>query len=188
MRDVLFVQGAGERVHDEWDNHLVDSLRSELGAGYHVRVPRMPAEAEPSITSWGPALEAEIATLGPAAVAVGHSVGAGALLHVLAHAARTADLIAVVLIAAPYIGPGGWPSDDIESTAGLVARLPAGLPVLLYHGDADALVPVEHAALYAQVLPRVRVHRLPGRDHQLNNSLAEVAHDIKSLVRVDRRA
>ena len=31
MRQVLFVQGGGEGVHDAWDNRLVDSLGGELG-------------------------------------------------------------------------------------------------------------------------------------------------------------
>src|SRR4051794_26730494 len=44
MRRILFVQGAGEGVYDRWDNHLVDSLREELGAGYEIRYPAMPNE------------------------------------------------------------------------------------------------------------------------------------------------
>jgi len=40
---VLFIQGGGERVHDEWDDKLVDRLRRKLGPGYDVRYPVMPA-------------------------------------------------------------------------------------------------------------------------------------------------
>ena len=39
--------GAGEDVHDKWDNKLVESLRRELGRGYEVRYPIMPNEADP---------------------------------------------------------------------------------------------------------------------------------------------
>ena len=46
-RQVLFIQGGGAGVHDEWDDKLVDSLRRELGDGYEVRYPRMPAEDDP---------------------------------------------------------------------------------------------------------------------------------------------
>ena len=46
MTDVLFVQGAGEGVHDDWDRKLVESLRRELGPHYDVRYPRMPNEAD----------------------------------------------------------------------------------------------------------------------------------------------
>ena len=40
---VLFIQGGGAGTHDEWDDKLVESLRHELGDGYEVRYPRMPA-------------------------------------------------------------------------------------------------------------------------------------------------
>lgn len=37
---VLFVQGGGEGVHDQWDDKLVESLERELGEGYVVAIPR----------------------------------------------------------------------------------------------------------------------------------------------------
>ena len=41
MRELLFVQGAGEDVHDKWDDKLVESLRRELGDEIAIRYPRM---------------------------------------------------------------------------------------------------------------------------------------------------
>ena len=111
MRRILFVQGGGEGVHDRWDNHLVDSLRSELGPEYDVRYPVMPDEAEPKYSAWKPALEAERSALKLGAVVVGHSVGATILIHTLAEQRSRSDLGAVCLISAPFIGPGGWESD-----------------------------------------------------------------------------
>lgn len=181
MLDVLFVQGGGAGVHTEWDVHLVESLRRELGPGYEVHYPRMPDEADPRMSAWRPALERELAALGPGAVAVGHSIGGTALLHVLAGAARPPALGAIVLLAAPFIGEGGWESEEIAPRADLAERLPAGAPVLLYHGEADAEVPVAHVERYAAAIPDARVRRLAGRDHQLNNDLAEVARDIRAL-------
>jgi hypothetical protein len=43
---ILFVQGGGPRVHDEWDHKLVESLEQHLGTS--VRYPRMPNEDDPS--------------------------------------------------------------------------------------------------------------------------------------------
>lgn len=43
-QQILFIQGGGAGVHDEWDDKLVDSLRRELGDGPGVRYPRMPGE------------------------------------------------------------------------------------------------------------------------------------------------
>jgi predicted alpha/beta hydrolase family esterase len=181
MTDVLFVQGAGEGVHAEWDVHLVESLRRELGASYTVRYPRMPDEADPRVATWRPVLERELAALTPGAVAVGHSAGATMLIHLLADTAPAAGLAAVVLIAAPFIGEGGWASEEIAPRPDLGERLPDGVPVLLYHGEVDAEVPVAHVERYAAAIPAAQVRRLPGRDHQLNNDLAEVARDIRAL-------
>jgi hypothetical protein len=47
MTKVLFVQGGGKNVHDQWDNKLVDSLKRNLGPDYEIRYPRMPNEADP---------------------------------------------------------------------------------------------------------------------------------------------
>ena len=42
-KQILFVQGGGENVHDQWDNALVNSLRHELGPGYDIAYPRKAA-------------------------------------------------------------------------------------------------------------------------------------------------
>ena len=72
-----------------------------------------------------------------------------------------------VLVAGPATG-SNHPDD-------LGARLPRGVPVHVFHGLDDETAPPSHADLYARVLPQARVHRLPGRDHQLNDDLTEVA-------------
>jgi pimeloyl-ACP methyl ester carboxylesterase len=89
---------------------------------------------------------------------------------------------AIFLIAAPFIGEGGWQSDDWQPSAGIGEKLPSGVPVYLYHGLADSTVPPSHADLYAREIPQAHVSRLPGRDHQLNNDLREIAAAIKTLL------
>lgn len=88
---------------------------------------------------------------------------------------------ALALIAPPFIGRGGWPSEEIADCAGLAGRLPAGMPVFLHHGSEDRTVPLAHAGLYAKVFPQAVVRVLRGRDHQLDNDLGELARDIVSL-------
>jgi len=51
----------------------------------------------------------------------------------------------------------------------------------VFHGLVDETAPPSHADLYAQAIPQAQVHRLPGRNHQLNNDLKEIATTIKSL-------
>jgi predicted alpha/beta hydrolase family esterase len=181
MRQILFVQGGGEGVHDQWDNHLVDSLRGELGPAYEIRYPVMPNEADPKYAAWRPAIQAELAALAPGAIVVGHSVGGTILINVLAESAPPSRLGAICLIAAPFIGTGGWETDDFEPEPDLAARLPRDVPIFLYHGRDDEDVPFAHVELYARALPHAQVRRLAGRDHQLGNRLAEVASDIRAL-------
>src|SRR5262245_56806749 len=138
---VLFVQGAGERVHDRWDSKLVASLECELGESYAVRYPRMPGEDDPSYSGWKAALIGEFDSLEDGAILVGHSVGGTILIHVLVEQPPKPGFGGLFVIAAPFIGEGGWPSDDIDDCKDLPARLPPGVPVYLYHGAEDAVVP-----------------------------------------------
>ena len=178
-RRVLFVQGGGAGAHDQWDDKLVASLERALGRPFDVRYPRMPDEDDPRFGAWSAILQREIAALDADAFLVGHSVGGTILIHMLAEHPELLDRIAgVYLIAAPFVGDGGWPSDDIEAKPNLGARLPRDVAVFLYHGDADETVPVAHLDLYARAITRARARVLPGRDHQLNNDLSEVARDI----------
>ncbi len=81
---VLFVQGGGEHVHDQWDNKLVQSLEAELGAGYAISYPRMPDEENPRYSVWKGALLTELDSLADGAILVAHSVGGTILIHALA--------------------------------------------------------------------------------------------------------
>jgi len=177
--DVLFIQGAGKNVHAEWDNKLVESLRRELGPRYVVRYPRMPNEDDPTLAAWRPVLERELVSLGNGAIVVGHSVGGTILINILAEAPPPVALHAIVLIAAPFIGEGGWESEEIEPRADLAERLAAGVPIHLFHGEDDHEVPIAHVELYARSIPRAQVHRLARRDHQLNDDLSDVARVIR---------
>jgi predicted alpha/beta hydrolase family esterase len=179
-RQVLFIQGGGADAHDEWDDKLVESLRRELGEGYEVRYPRMPDEGDPGYTRWSTAIRREMADLDDGAVAVGHSIGAAILVSALADQPPESGLAAVVLIAAPFVGLGGWPGGEFELTSDLGARLPSGAQVHVFHGLRDESAPASHADLYARAVPQAQVHRLPGRNHQLNNDLSEVAEAIRT--------
>ncbi|MEP6873735.1 MAG: alpha/beta fold hydrolase [Burkholderiales bacterium] len=180
-KQVLFIQGGGAGTHDEWDNKLVDSLKRELGPGHDVRYPRMPDEADPSYATWKTTLAQEIGRLDDGAILIGHSIGGTILINALAQAPPSRTLAGVFLIAAPFVGPGGWPSNDIEATADLGARLPSKTPIHLYHGSEDDIAPFAHVDLYERAVPGAIVHRLRDRDHQLNDDLAEVAADVRAL-------
>ncbi len=180
-RQLLFVQGAGASTHDEWDNKLVRSLAQELGPSYEVRYPRMPNEDAPTYAAWSATLQQEVAKLDDGAIVVGHSIGGTILINMLAEHQPKRELGAIFLIAAPFIGAGGWPADDWQPQHDLEAKLPAGVPVFVYHGLADETAPASHGDLYARAIPHARLCLLADRDHQLNNDLREIAAAIKDL-------
>jgi predicted alpha/beta hydrolase family esterase len=180
-RQLLFVQGGGAGTHDEWDDKLVESLERELGPEYEIRYPHMPDEADPRYAAWKATLENELAALDDRAILIGHSVGGTMLVSALAEQSTERRFGALFLIAAPFVGAGGWSSDDLKFPHDLGARLPRDVPVHVFHGLNDETAPASHAELYARAIPQARVHRLPGRDHQLNDDLKDVATAIKSL-------
>jgi len=137
----------------------------------------MPNEDEPNAETWRPAIADALAALDPGTrpVVVGHSVGATILLHVLAEEPPATTLGAIVVISAPFAGVGGWPGGGFELPSDLGTQLQRGVPVEIFHGLDDDEVPATHADLYARAIPAAHIHRLPGRDHQLNNDLREVA-------------
>lgn len=180
-QQLLFVQGGGKGAHDEWDNRLVASLQRELGDEFEIHYPRMPHEEEPSYARWKVALQRAIDGLPASAVLVAHSVGGAILLKVLTEHSAPRAFGAIVLLAAPYIGEGGWAADELQFPRDLGARLPEGVPVHFFHGLADETAPPSHVGLYAHAVPQAFIHRLPGRDHQLDNDLSEVAAVIATL-------
>jgi hypothetical protein len=54
----------------------------------------------------------------------------------------------------------------------------AGVPVHVFHGLQDQTVSPSHAGLYVGAVRQAQVHRLPGRDHQPDNELSEVARSL----------
>lgn len=184
-RQVLFVQGGGEGAHAV-DAALVRSLAAELGPGYEIRYPLMPDEASPASAPWKRQLARELAAMADGSILVGHSVGATILINALAEGTLPSATAGVFLIAAPFVGDGGWQSDDLAPPADIGARLPRALSIYLYQGSDDEIVPFEHIALYAKSIRQAVVRRLDGRNHQLNEDMSEVARDIAGMM--DERA
>ena len=178
-RQILFIQGAGEGTHDAWDNKLVGSLKSELGPQYAIRYPRMPNEAEPLYATWKAALFKQFEALDDDAILIGHSVGGTFLVHAVAEHRPKRKWSAILLIAPPFLGEGGWPGDETDPATNLSVELGADVPVFLYHGTADGEVPLAHMMLYARAIPHAATRALADRDHQLNNDLSDLAQDIR---------
>ena len=181
-RHVLFVHGGGEGAH-EADEKLAVSLRDALGGGYDVRFPKMPNEGSPEVEAWKDRISEELAAMDGEVVLVGHSVGAFVLLKYLSEEEQEKPVAGLFLVAAPYVGTGGWEVEEGALRENFASELPEGLPVFLYHGRDDEEVPFEHLALYEANIPRATVRASDGRGHQFGNDLSEVARDIQEIER-----
>ncbi len=183
MKHVLFIQGAGEGAYEE-DQKLATSLRHSLGSEYEVHYPAMLNEEDASFEQWRQQIENELAAMPEPIILVGHSVGASVVIKYVSEQKVKKSLAGIFLIACPFWGGEGWRYDGWETLAlpeGFATRFPKDTPIVLYHCRDDEVVPFEHLALYAEILPQAHVHELDHGGHQLNNDLSVVAKDIKSL-------
>ena len=179
---ILFLQGGGEGAY-EADAQLVASLRRTLGDTYAIQYPKMPNEDDPDYERWKPVIEKEAEKLGSNAIVIAHSLGGSFLLKFLVEEKPRNKIAGIFLIATPYWGGDGWRYQGYERVAlpnGFARRMPHGASIFIYHGRNDEIVPYAHLALYAERLPQAHTRSLEG-GHQLNNDLAEVAADIRSL-------
>lgn len=180
-RQVLFVHGGGEGAH-EADEKLAASLGDALGSGYEVRSPKMPREDSPEYGAWRDQIARELAAMDGEVVLAGHSLGAFVLLKCLSEEAVEGPFAGLFLVAAPYVGAGGWEIEEDAIREDSASKLPTGLPVFFYHGRDDEVVPFEHLGLYAEKLPRATIREFDGRGHQFGEDLSEVARDVERLV------
>jgi predicted alpha/beta hydrolase family esterase len=182
-KHVLFIQGAGEGAYEE-DKKLAASLRNGLGPAYEVHYPAMPDEDNAPYEQWKEQIEQEMAAMEGAIILMGHSVGASVIMKYLSEMALKKPIAGIFLMATPFWGGDGWRYEgyeELELPKEMAAALPKGVPTFFYHCRDDEVVPFDHLALYAQLLPQAAVCEVDEGGHQLNNDLSEVAKDVKSL-------
>ena len=63
--------------------------------------------------------------------------------------------------AVPFVGEGGWASDEFQLSSDLGDRLPQGVRVLVFHGLDDDTVPPSHSDLYERAIPQAHLHMVP---------------------------
>lgn len=179
-KHVLFIQGGGDNGY-EADAKLVASLKAALGNGYEVSYPQLQSDESVSDFGWPRQIGEEINNIQGNPILVGHSLGASLLLKYLSETEITKRISGIFLLATP------WWSGDEDWVKGLKlphdfpGKLPADIPVFLYHSMDDEEAPFEHLSLYAQKLPHASVHVIEQGGHQFNNDLEFVAENIKEL-------
>jgi hypothetical protein len=80
------------------------------------------------------------------------------------------------------MGKEDW-VQSLKLQEGFAKKLPKNVPIFLYHSKDDEEVPFTHLDIYAQKLPYATIRKITKGGHQLNNNLAIVAKDIKSVNR-----
>jgi len=179
VKRVLFIHGGGEGAY-EADIKLATSLQDALGAAYDVRCPRIPDDDHTGYAAWRDRVSRELAALDGEVILVGHSVGGSVLLKYFSEEEVESPVAGLFSVAAPYWGVEDWEVDEFTLQEDFASELPPELPVFLYHGREDEVVPFAHLALYARGLPRATVREIEGRGHQLDDDLSEVARDIRN--------
>ncbi|NLE52993.1 MAG: hypothetical protein GX613_16470 [Chloroflexi bacterium] len=182
-KHVLFIQGAGEGAYED-DKALAASLQDALGPEYEIHYPAMLNEEDAPYELWKQQIETELGAMPEPVMLVGHSVGASVVIKGVGEMGIEKPIAGIFLIAGPFWGGDGWRYEgyeELELPEGISARLPKGASIFLYHCRDDEIVPFEHLALYAQILPQARVRELDEGGHQLDNDLSVVAEDIKRL-------
>lgn len=77
-----------------------------------------------------------------------------------------ADYLAATFRAAVSTGIAGWRDDDLAFVTDWGVSLDrVGVPVSIWQGDADNMVPLEHGRRLARLIPGVRSHLLAGEGH-----------------------
>lgn len=179
-RSVLFIHGGGEGAYEE-DSRLAASLGHALGDAYEVRCPKMPDEDSPEYGAWRDFISRELAALDGEVFLVGHSLGGSVLLKYLCEEEAARPVAGLFLVAAPFWGAEGWEVDEYAPPEDFASKLSPDLPVFLYHGREDEVVPFAHLALYARKLPQATIRELDDRGHQLGEDLSDVARDVGGL-------
>jgi pimeloyl-ACP methyl ester carboxylesterase len=94
----------------------------------------------------------------------------GGLISAADRAVVTADFaeyLAESFRAALHAGVAGWLDDDIAfiSDWGFPIEQAGAVPVAVWQGDEDRMVPFDHGAWLAAHIPGARAHLAPGEGH-----------------------
>lgn len=182
--DVVFFHGAGAGAR-EADAKLASSLGHHLGNDFSVNLAPLPEDDDTDDRQWLAAIGEAVSRAAAFSVLVGHSAGGYQLLKYLTSKPVTATIAAICIIAAPFPGADPqWTFDGFDLPDDLGRLLPKDAPVLLYASEDDEIVPFAHRDFYAAAIPGA-IARTTRGGHQLADDLEAVAHDIRTLVRLN---
>lgn len=181
-KQLLFIQGGGKGGY-EADTALVASLKSTLGVTYKIKYPEMFSDESISDFTpyWLKQIAKEISSVKDNIILAGHSLGASMLLKYLSENKIDKNIAGIFLIATPFwSGNEDW-VQPLKLLEDFSEKLPKGVPIFFYQCKDDEEVPFDQFIMYKKHVPWAVFREIPHGGHQLNNDLAFVANDIKSL-------
>src|SRR5215467_5116116 len=179
-KQVLFIQGAGNKHEPFGSGKLIAYLQEQLGSDYKVLAPDMPDPNHPRYLAWRGKIEQELGKLDADVLLIGHSLGGSMLLKYLAEGTYQRPIAGMFLVAVPDFGKQDWEleyavPDDFAS------HLPPIRQLFLYHSRSDEEVPFSSLLRYQEKLPQATVRVLDGKEHSFTEGLPLLAQDIKRL-------
>ncbi len=173
---ILFVHGGGDDAY-AWDNKIVDRLQKLVDEP--IGFPHLSGLEALDWPATAKQLGDALRPLPPRSVVVAHSVGAPAVLKLMAEGTHP-SLAALLVLAAPYNGADGeWGDSDFSFRADFTSHLPRGLPITLWHNRDDDIIPVASAERYREKLGRGTVHIREQGGHQFDGPLDFLADAIR---------
>jgi pimeloyl-ACP methyl ester carboxylesterase len=114
------------------------------------------------------------------------AAGLGDLISAADRAVLTgdyADYLAASFRAALSSGIAGWHDDDLAFAGDWGFRFPAAVPVAIWQGDQDRMVPFAHGQWLARHVPGARAHLVRGEGHLslVRHRYGEILDDLLHL-------
>jgi predicted alpha/beta hydrolase family esterase len=160
------------------------SLPSELGDDFDVVAPKMPNSLNAQYSEWKIWFEKVLEKLDKKIICLGHSLGGIFLVKYLAENKIDKNIIATLLVAAPF--------DDCESEYSLGDFvLPENLglleeqggKIIFYHSEDDPVVSFLDLNKYKKIVPDAEYRIFEDRQHFNQETFSEIVEDIKSICR-----
>jgi predicted alpha/beta hydrolase family esterase len=179
-KHVLFIQGGGNNGYDI-DAPMVDSLKHALGDAYEVIYPKLHVDESVSDFGWPRQIGQMINEVKGEVILVGHSLGASLLLKYLSEEKVQKKISGIFLLATPFwTGDEDW-KKGLKLQDNFADKLPAQVPISLYHNIDDEEVPFENLSSYTKKLPQATFHKQTKGGHLFNNDLQFLSKDIKKV-------
>ncbi len=179
VKHVLFIQGGGDNGY-EADEALVAFLKENLGKEYQVDYPKIQSDETSPDFGWTKQIGENIYRMNHDFILVGHSFGTSMILKYLSENFVSKIIEGIFLIATPFWGGNEEWQKSLKLKDDFADKIPAEVPIFLYHCQDDEEIPFSHLDQYKQKLTKATFREIKTGGHQFNNDLILIAGDIKS--------